>query len=320
MTRFALRILFLLLVASCALGATGQGSTAMCWNVENLFDCVDDSLTDDEEFLPGGSYGWNPNFYWRKLTGIARTVASVDPHKGWPPLVGLLEVENDTVMTHLTRRSPLRQARYEYVITHGPDARGIDIALMYQPSAFKLLHHQAVRVPIELLNHHPTRDLLHVTGLTSGGDTLHVVLCHLPSRANNTLQSDRHRMVATRTLCTLLDSLADQKVLLMGDFNAEAGDPIFRLLDSCMHHLPPQPDGPRGSYVFRRHWGFIDHILVSHRLLPQCGPHMRVAHFPFLLNPQGHPWRNRAGGTSDHLPILIDIELGESTSAPLSAE
>ena len=38
---------------------------------------------------------------------------------GWtlPDIVGLCEVENDSVLFDLTRRSLLRKARYEYVMT-----------------------------------------------------------------------------------------------------------------------------------------------------------------------------------------------------------
>ena len=102
-------------------------------NCENLFDCNHDSLKNDTEFLPDGSYRWTRTRYWRKLNHIGQAVlACGDGQDGWqlPDMVALCEVENDTVMRDLTRRSLLRSARYEYVMTDSPDERGIDVALM----------------------------------------------------------------------------------------------------------------------------------------------------------------------------------------------
>ena len=82
----------------------------MEWNVENLFDTRHDSLKEDRDFTPEGSYGWTRGRYWRKLDNIARTIAAVSERSGWPMLVGLCEVENDTVLHDLTKRSPLRLA------------------------------------------------------------------------------------------------------------------------------------------------------------------------------------------------------------------
>lgn len=43
-------------------------------NCENLFDCRHDSLKNDTEFLPDGSYHWTPYRYWRKLDRIGQTI------------------------------------------------------------------------------------------------------------------------------------------------------------------------------------------------------------------------------------------------------
>ena len=63
----------------------------------------------------------------------------------------------------LTRRSLLRKARYEYVMTSSNDARGIDVALLYSPFSFRLIKADTLRVK-PMKNMRPTRDILHVEG------------------------------------------------------------------------------------------------------------------------------------------------------------
>ena len=119
-------------------------------NCENLFDTRHDSLKNDMEFTPEGSYHWTRTRYWRKLNNLAKELVALGEkgNKEWeiPDLVALCEVENDTVMTDLTKRSLLRLAGYEYLMTSSPDERGIDVALMYLPSSFCPLRSYPIRI------------------------------------------------------------------------------------------------------------------------------------------------------------------------------
>ena len=145
-------------------------------NCENLFDCRHDSLKDDYEFLPEAYRHWTPSRYWKKLNRIGQEIVACGGEgKQWrlPDLVALCEVENDSVLRDLTRRSLLRTARYEYVMTNSPDVRGIDVALLYSPFTFALVKSYALRVN-PLAGMRPTRDILYANGVTAGGDTLHV--------------------------------------------------------------------------------------------------------------------------------------------------
>ena len=89
------------------------------WNVENLFDIHHDSLKNDREFLPDALRHWNYTRYKKKLTDMARVITAVGEWEP-PALVGLCEVENDTVLRDLTRRSPLKELNYRYVMTDSP--------------------------------------------------------------------------------------------------------------------------------------------------------------------------------------------------------
>ena len=287
------------------------------WNVENLFDCQHDSLKEDQEFLPEGSYHWTKGRYWKKLDNLSRTIAAIAGEDAWPMVVGMCEVENDTVLRDLTRRSPLRRARYAYIHEEGPDVRGVDVALLYDSTQFKPFGHKVVRIPSAEQGFRPTRDILHIWGLCpSLPDTLHIIIVHLPSRAGSGRKGDAHRRLAVNILCSLLDELEGKSVLLMGDFNAEPTDKIFRKIGQRLTSLLPQSRKElrkaQGTYFFRKLWGFLDHILVSPSLLPQIEERVTIGRFPFLLTEKGTPSRTfqgpiYKGGTSDHLPIWVDL-------------
>jgi len=285
----------------------------MEWNVENLFDTVHAEGVDDEEFLPESERRWTSHRYWQKLTDVAKVVAAVAEEGGVPDLIGLCEVENDSVMTMLTRRSLLRFLNYDYVMSSCEDRRGINVALLYQPVHFRLLESRGIRVPSREQGLRPTRDILYVKGLTpaaSGIDTLHVFVVHLPSRAGGR-EGDRNRSLAAATLWRAVDSLQGKKVVVMGDFNASRRDAVFRrvplrLTDDAAYS---------GTYCFRGYWQWLDHILVSSSLSTKGLA--RPVRLPWLLEPNktyGGDMPRRTfrgptyhGGVSDHLPLLLDL-------------
>lgn len=307
-------ILAFLLLCSCL---TAKPQRIVWWNVENLFDCQHDSLKEDYDFLPEGQYHWTKGRYWKKLDNISRTIAAIADEDKWPMIIGLCEVENDTVLRDLTRRSPLRIARYSYIHEEGPDKRGVDVAMLYDSLQFRPHGYKTVRIPSTKRISQPTRDILHVWGdCPSLNDVLHIIIVHLPSRAKSGGTGERHRRIAVTTLCGVLDELYGKKILLMGDFNAEPDDKIFKDIYERMTSLMPQKrkelNQARGTYYFRKLWGYLDHILVSQNLTPYTEKRIEVGDFPFLLTEKGTPWRTfqgpvYKGGFSDHLPIWVDL-------------
>ena len=293
------------------------------WNVENLFDTVDDPRTRDEDFTPQGTYHWTGKRYWHKLDNVSRTIAAVaDAGNGWPAVIGMCEVENDTVMRDLCKRSPLRKAGYKYRITHGPDARGVNVALLYRSRDFRLIHCHGIRVPSAKQRLRPTRDILYATGIVPWlPDTLHLLLVHFPSRAGGGKEGKQNRMLAARTLRHAVDSIqyapggGRRLILVMGDFNAEPGDEIFPVLMPELVSLVPQKKSelskPIGSYCYKGHWGYLDHVMVSKSMSRYVQQRVNVGRFPFLLDKKGFPWRtyrgpSYQGGYSDHLPVWVE--------------
>lgn len=292
-------------------------------NCENLFDCRHDSLKNDTEFLPDGSYHWTRTRYWRKLNRVGQTIIACGVNgQSWqlPDMVALCEVENDSVLHDLTRRSLLRNARYDYVMTCSPDERGIDVALVYSPFSFRLIRSHSVRVePIKDMR--PTRDILYASGVIASGDTLHVIVAHLPSRRGGERHSRPFRMAAADRVAAVADSVynvsKDAKIIIAGDFNDYANSASVRML--CGKRLKDISaeatgrNGAKGTYRYQGEWGSLDHILVSESLARNV-VHCYINDAPFLVEPDEKyggvkPRRNYLGpryqnGFSDHLPLV----------------
>lgn len=291
-------------------------------NCENLFDYFHDEGKQDEEYLPDATRHWNKKRYWRKLNHTAQTLLSASDD-GIPDLIALCEVENDSVMRDLTKRSLLRNAGYEYLVTQSPDLRGIDVALLYSPFTFSPIQSYPLRVkPVE--NMRPTRDILYVSGLIPSGDTIHVFVVHLPSRFGGERYSRPFRQAAAERLCQSVDSIQSvtpmPKILIAGDFNEEADGPVMRQI--CSHAICPLTkdargaNGVLGTYRYKGEWGSIDHILGSPYIYNKV--EKAFIHAPlFLLEEDKQyggfkPRRTYNGmryqpGYSDHLPLVVRI-------------
>lgn len=280
----------------------------MEWNVENLFDTRHDSLKNDFEFLPGSERRWTPWRYRQKLNDVAKTIMAAG-ESGLPDIIGLCEVENDSVMIHLTRGSALRTLGYSYVMTSSDDKRGIDCAMLYQPAHFELLEWSAIRIPSAEHGFDPTRDILRVKGVAGTDDTIHILMCHLPSQRGGR-KGKKHRQLAISTLQAAVDSLKGQHVAVMGDFNTH---------DMRLHGLR-HLESRQGTYRYQGDWEQLDHIFISPSLSADT---LTTARFPFLLEPNNtyggdqprRTYRGPAyhGGISDHLPIWTDIVVSPGT-------
>lgn len=296
--------------------------TFMELNCENLFDTRHDSLKNDQEFLPDGSYKWTPYRYWAKLNHLGQEiVAQSDPV---PDFVAMCEVENDSVMFDLTKRSLLRNAGYEYVMTSSPDERGIDVALLYQPASFALLHSHSIRIK-PLPDTRPTRDILYASGLVITGDTLHVFVVHAPSRRGGEQASRPYRLLVASQLAEAVDSVyaisRDAKIIIAGDFNDYADSPALQYLYE--HHLinissdAQGSHGAKATYRWHGEWRSLDQILCSPSLAARKQSSV-IGDLPFLLEDDEKyggkkPYRTYLGprylgGYSDHLPLVVQLK------------
>lgn len=301
-------------------------------NCENLFDTRHDSLKNDVEFLPEGSCHWTPYRYWHKVNQLGQEIVGLGYEEAsrdvqLPDLVALCEVENDSVLFDLTKRSVIRTAGYEYVMTNSPDERGIDVALMYQPFSFSLIHSWSIRVK-RLPDTRPTRDILYVSGRVITGDTLHVFVVHAPSRRGGERESRPYRLQVASQLAEAVDSIyalqSGAKIIVAGDFNDYHDSPALEYL--YQHHLINISAGARGSHgakaTYRWHgeWRSLDQILLSESMQHQEND-CRIGDLPFLLEDDEKyggkkPYRTYLGprylgGYSDHLPLVTRIRIDD---------
>ncbi len=325
------------------LTAFGQRRTfrVVEYNVENLFDTIASHTTQDADFTPTGAYRWTSARYWSKLARLSRVVAAVGEEAA-PALVALVEVENDSVLSHLTRRTKLWQMGYDYLITHSPDVRGINVALLYQPALFRPVGKDTLRILPPSAKLRPTRDVLHVAGLVPTGDTLDVVVCHWPSKRGGSSAETFRELVAQKLRLfadSILAARSRPQLLITGDFNAYYPEPcLMEHLGARLPEAHPEPrslyllsahlkarHGISGTYKYAGEWNQLDNFIVSGSLLSHSTPSTfrtsadccRIADFDFLLtglNTEAgpRPFRSFLGtyyqkGFSDHLPLVLDL-------------
>ena len=341
---YSLLAVFVLPLAAQETGDT-LSFVVMGYNVENLFDARHDSLKNDYEFLPEAVRRWNHSRYRRKLDDIARVIVSAGDASEPPALVALCEVENDSVMLDLTRRSTLRRVGYRYLMTASDDERGIDVALLYRPRLFRPVDVQRISVGL-LSNGRRTRDLLHVAGLLLNRDTLDVIVAHMPSRSGGEHASEPLRLYVAGRIRHVADSLMNLRqrpqLIIMGDMNDY---PYNKSIREVLHAVEP-PDGVGavrarslyhllarkaasgrgyGSYKYNGEWGLLDHIIVNGQLLLPDAPlrtseaDAEVFRRDFLLEDdlqyggrkprRTYFGRKYIGGYSDHLPVCARFRL-----------
>ncbi|HOI31670.1 MAG TPA: hypothetical protein PLC47_02800, partial [Bacteroidales bacterium] len=306
---------------------------AAFYNVENLFDTINDPLIDDEEFLPDSKLNWNTEKYRQKLAQKARVIASMDS-ADFPHFIGLAEVENKTVLYDLLTIPDIAPAAYKVIHIDDDDSRGIEVAALYREDYFKVLHIQAFEPLAE--KSQSMRHVLYVKGLIWGGDTLHLFVNHWTSRYGGKEKTAVKRAVYGDFLRHLSDSLlavdAGANLIIMGDLNDNPDD------ESLTNHLKAADPGDRdASYslfnlslplykagegtLFYRGWDFFDQLIVSRALLESQKPLVstfKVVKHPWMLfKPKnGEPRPNRTasggryyGGFSDHLPVILYLDV-----------
>ncbi len=199
------------------------------YNVENLFDTLDDPHTYDEEFTPKGDRHWTEKRYENKIFKISHALKELgEDNAKMPFMVGLAEVENKTVLKDLQNQLPL----YEYIHFDSRDERGIDVALLYQPKEFFITHAEPIYINLEHLSDPVdyTRDILYVNG-TFKNKTLHVFVMHLPSKRNQDINREK-RIFALQNLQSRIAQIYKEEtqpaIIIMGDMNENPDKDILQ--------------------------------------------------------------------------------------------
>lgn len=314
----------------------GNLFTVVSYNVENLFDTINDPLTLDDEFTPSGSKSWTFDRYKKKLVDLAKVISSINKSE-LPEIIGLCEVENEKVLSDLAGTGKLKRGNYGIIHHDSPDKRGIDVALLYRGDAFTPL--EIKNLPIHFRRDTTqVRDILLVKGRTDNSEVFYFLLNHWKSRSGGRSQTEQKRMYSAVVLRKAIDSILNfepnAKIISMGDFNDEptntsiyyilrAGNKRKNLEQRDLYNLMYDQHnlGDVGTYHFQGNWNMLDQIIVSPMLLKDHkGYHTtydggKIFKKEWMLydNPKaGAQVPNKTyggdtyfGGISDHLPVYL---------------
>jgi hypothetical protein len=309
------------------------------WNLENLYDTINDPLKNDEDFLPDGALHWTGERYQLKLQRLSKVIAQLgsDFNSGGPSIIGVCEVENASVLRDLLATPLLGPKHYRFVLIEGPDIRGVDPALIYDTTVFHFRAARSFPVSVVTDTAHKTRNILLVRG-EMDGENVSVLVNHWPSRRGGELASKPNRLSAARRARAIADSLegADRsaKVIVMGDFNDDPVSESIAVQFGTYGNAAKRRDGDYfnpmeapfrkgiGTLAWQDTWNLFDQILLSGNWLTgnkgtwQYGD-VRIFNPVFLRsdhgNFKGYPHRTFSGGKytagySDHFPSFIVIQ------------
>lgn len=310
------------------------------WNVQNLFDTVDDPDKNDEEYLPSGDREWTSEKLDTKLYNLSRIIRSMNNDKS-PDILGVCEVEHQHLLDSLVSKF-LHDKNYKTAYLESPDGRGIDNGLIYNSDLFSLLFVKGDTVILD--DKYPTRLVLYAGLLTKANDTLHVYVNHWPSRRGGAAESEPNRIRAAETVRASVDKNfemnSESKIIIIGDFNDEPNNvsilnslkatPFYcdttRYIENLseLYNLayPSFADG-LGTYKYRDDWNMLDQVIVSGALINSEDIYYLCNSFE-VYKPEvmvtksgkyeGTPFptfggRTYLGGYSDHFPVVTKFIL-----------
>jgi hypothetical protein len=325
------------IVVGLIAGLKGQEIRVVFYNVENLCDTKDDPATKDEEFLPQGEKNWTSERLRRKTVHIYQVLVAIGAGE-MPGIVGLCEIENREVLDRLIYDTPLSRQDYHVIHRDSPDARGMDVALLYRPEVFE--PDTVTWLTIPLAGNETTREILKTKGKLWGEVPVLIYVNHWPSRFSGAGGSNPKRLAAASILSASIksDLQADPlaNIIIMGDFNDEPGDESLQAIGKILENAGPGKKYSiinlsvktsltdiEGTIKHQGTWGIFDQVLVSEAIFNSTGGcnlslvKTEVFRGGFLLETDQtytgqKPFRTYSGpswrdGFSDHLPVSIRV-------------
>lgn len=308
------------------------------YNLENLFDTINNNGKYDAEFSPQGSRKWDGYKYWSKINNMAYAISEMRTKTMpmGPACIGVSEVENITVLNDLVKADYIKDWNLQVIHHDSPDRRGVDVGLLYNPRFFKPINVTNHTLVIDGMPNFKTRDQMVVVGLL-GGCRVGIIVNHWPSRLGGEEQSSYLREAAASLCRHISDSLLniDPKmgIIIMGDLNDDPHNKSCAVtLGALRNSKDVAPGGfynpywekldkGIGSYIYRGKWDLFDQIIVNYNLLHgENGLEFReamVLNKDFLKQKdgqyKGYPLRTFSSGAwtngfSDHFPTEIILQ------------
>jgi len=247
--------------------------TIAFYNLENLFDLSDDKHTYDNDFLPTSAKKWTPKRYKNKLRKLGFAISNIGKKETGkhPAIIGLCEVENAKVIEDLITSKHLKECNYNYVHYDSLDERGIDVALLYDTTAFKVITSETYTIQLTDEDGSPdyTRDILLVSGLLDG-ENVHIIVNHWSSRREGEKKTEHKRMASSNKVGEIITSLqldnSDAKIIIIGDFNDDPSSNSIKHLVNNFNLFNPMEtlrSFNRGTTKYNRQWNLFDQVLIS---------------------------------------------------------
>lgn len=305
------------------------------YNLENLFDTIHDAGKNDFEFLPDGTNKWGTLKYTNKLKNMATVLNEMgtDVLPVGMAAVGVSEIENSRVLHDLVNHEILAPRGWDFVHIEGPDKRGVDCALLYNPKLFKPTNSMlAPYTTVDNDTTYKTRGFLVVTG-EMGGETVHIIVNHWPSRYAKSPARERAGILVRELKDSIMKSQPDSKVIIMGDMN---DDPDDKSMKTCLGAVRDKKDikgdtdlyNPwwnilrkkgHGTLKYKGKWNLFDQIVLSGNLVGDDRSTLKLykteifsRNYMFQQEGRykGNTKRTHAGGVwlngySDHLPVIV---------------
>ena len=289
------------------------------WNVENLFDLINDPNKNDDEFALGGRKKIDQKIYDLKIKNSSEVISDLDVD-----ILGLCEVENIKVLNDLNKACAKRN--YSIIHYESPDNRGIDNALLFDKNRFSIISSKAIQNPLN--GDGKTRDILYVSG-TYQNSILHIYINHWPSNYGGKEKAIPKRKLTAELIIKEIQKIKQEdelaEIILLGDFNEDPNESNIQMLEtfglySLMKPLLGKPKV--GTYVYRGKDYFYDQIIINDQLkdeneLSIVHSSLYILDLPKYRQQEGnyshYPFRfwagNRLlGGYSDHLAIKVKIK------------
>lgn len=304
-----------------------DSQTIAFYNLENLFDVFDDRHTHDNAFLPTSFKKWTPKRYDNKINKLGIAISNIGKKETGkhPAIIGLAEVENAKVIEDLIASKDLKDCNYSFVHYDSLDERGIDVALIYDTTAFKVSASEPFTIHLTRDNGEPdyTRDILLVSGFLDG-EMIHIIVNHWSSRREGVKETEPKRIASSQKVGEIMDNLRqeneDAKIIVIGDFNDDpSSTSVKRLVEhyNLFNPMETLRSFNRGSTNHRRQWNLFDQILFSTNFFENSKDEFEYSSanifdedFLKLFNGKfkGTPFRTYVGkkykgGYSDHFPV-----------------
>lgn len=303
------------------------------WNMENLFDLIDDPEKNDSEWLEGESKKWSDERLAIKMENLAKVIKYMNNNTG-PDLLGFQEVEHQHLIDSLISIH-LTDKNYSVAYSESPDKRGIDNGIIYNDDKFDLIDIKSHEVILQ--DEYPTRYILEASFSIMGEGKIHLFVNHWPSRWGGQEKSEPNRIAAAEMLIsavqTIYSSNDEAHIIILGDFNDDPDNKSVKDVlgaanfdcsaenfeyESLLYNISYRTfEKGEGSYLYRGNWNMLDQIIISSSLTKNGNFYYDCASFKvirpeFMITKEGrykesaiptYGGKNYLGGFSDHYPV-----------------